>query len=111
MRAEPLVVELLSSNQKASRLAARLLTWSQALLVPRRWMKKCFSAGPPHGDSAAVQLYKEAANLSLPPRRRWPGCSALPASWSAAPRCCRAKLQVSTPELVSGESAAVLRFH
>ncbi len=102
------VVEILSSNQRASQLAAHLLSRTRGLFVPPNWtdeggeedgggMKVCCSAGPPHGDSAGLQVYKDAAMLSPSPRRRWPGCSASPASWSAARSCCRAKLQVSTP--------------
>lgn len=60
-------------------------------------MKVYCSAGPAHGDSAGLQVYKEAAMLSVAPQRRWPGCSTSPASWSAAHSCCRAKLQVDSP--------------
>lgn len=67
----------------------------------RGGMKGSCCVGPPHGDSAGRQVYKEAAMLSLSPRRRWPGCSASPASWSAARSCCRAKPQVNTPSPVS----------
>lgn len=93
------VLEIPSSNHRIARLAAHLLSRGQGPLVPLRW-----TGGDAEGeemrspicdDSAGLQVYKEAATLALSSQRRWPTCS-LPASYSAAPACCRPRLQVNT---------------
>lgn len=54
--------------------------------------------GPPHDDSASLQVYKEAAALPQSSWRWWPGCR-ISAFWSAAWSCCWPNLQVNIPQL------------
>lgn len=83
-------------------LAAHLLSRGQGLLVPLRWTggdaeeeEEEERGSPIHDDSAGLQVYKEAVTLALSSQRRWPTCSTLPVSCSAAPACYRPRLQVN----------------
>lgn len=69
-------------------------------MVPLRWTvgdaEEEERGRPIHDDSAGLRVYKEAVTRALSSQRRWPTCSPLPVSCSAAPACYRPRLQVNT---------------